>query len=113
QGSLCDGSTGQSYLLSVLDTMFVRSRWRRKGLAMQMLQDFCMSMPTQRVLGISYPISPSMYAVCKKYLEIHQEQRDRLYEVEAPGNWSQRRNVWLRVRVQHGPRHGEYALVMG
>lgn len=28
---------------------------------MQMLTDFCKSMPTEKVLGISYPISPSMY----------------------------------------------------
>ncbi|KAF4091551.1 hypothetical protein AMELA_G00038190 [Ameiurus melas] len=46
-----------------------------------------------------------MYGVCKKYLETHQEQRERLYEVEAPGNWSQRRNVWLSILVQHQPTH--------
>ncbi|MCJ8733352.1 hypothetical protein PDJAM_G00222290, partial [Pangasius djambal] len=105
KGSLCNSCTGQSYLLPVLDTVFVRSHWRRNGLAMRMLQDFCTSMPTERVLGISYPISPSMYGVCKKYLEIHQEQRERLYEVEAPGNWSQRRNVWLSTLLQHRPTH--------
>ncbi|KAK3549238.1 hypothetical protein QTP70_034236, partial [Hemibagrus guttatus] len=105
KGSLCNGYTAHSYLLPVLDTVFVRSHWRRSGLGMQMLQDFCRSMPTERVLGISYPISPSMFGVCKKYLEIHQEQRDRLYEVEAPGNWSQRRNVWLSILLQHQPTH--------
>ncbi|XP_017322292.2 protein FAM169B isoform X1 [Ictalurus punctatus] len=107
KGSLCNRCTSQSYLLPVLDTVFVRRHWRRNGLAMQMLQDFCKSMPTDRVLGISYPISPSMYGVCKKYLETHQEQRERLYEVEAPGNWSQRRNVWLSILVQHQPTHNE------
>ncbi|XP_058244503.1 protein FAM169B isoform X2 [Hemibagrus wyckioides] len=107
KGSLCNGYTAHSYLLPVLDTVFVRSHWRRSGLAMQMLQDFCRSMPTERVLGISYPISPSMFGVCKKYLEIHQEQRDRLYEVEAPGNWSQRRNVWLNILLQHQPTHSD------
>ncbi|GAA6093522.1 protein FAM169B isoform X2 [Tachysurus ichikawai] len=103
KGSLCNGYTAQSYLLPVLDTLFVRSHWRRRGLALQMLQDFCRSMPTERVLGISYPISPSMYRVCKKYLEIHHEQREHLYEVEAPGNWSQRRNVWLNILLQQRP----------
>ncbi|KAK1784896.1 hypothetical protein P4O66_018331, partial [Electrophorus voltai] len=103
KGSLGSGFTGQSYLLPVLDTVFVRTHWRRRGLALHMLQDFCMSMPTETVLGISYPISPSMYAVCKKYLETHQEQRERLYEVEAPGEWSQRRNVWLNVQLQSHP----------
>ncbi|XP_036441358.1 protein FAM169B isoform X2 [Colossoma macropomum] len=105
KGSLCDGCTGQSYLLPVLDTVFVRTHWRRNGLALQMLQDFCVSMSKECVLGISCPISTSMYGVCKKYLETHQEQRERLYEVEAPGEWSQRRNVWLSIQLQHRPAH--------
>ncbi|XP_030622500.1 protein FAM169B isoform X2 [Chanos chanos] len=102
KGSLCDGYTGQSYLLPVLDTMFVRTHWRRKGLALRMLEDFCTSL-SEQALGISFPVSPSMYEVCRKYLEIHQEERDRLYEVEAPGDWSQRRNVWLSIQLQKGP----------
>ncbi|XP_076848311.1 protein FAM169B isoform X2 [Brachyhypopomus gauderio] len=105
KGSLCSSCSGQSYLLPVLDTVFVRTHWRRNGLALLMLQDFCTSAPAERVLGISYPISPSMYAVCKKYLEAHQEQRERLYEVEAPGEWSQRRNVWLNIQLQSRPTH--------
>ncbi|XP_072551682.1 protein FAM169B isoform X2 [Salminus brasiliensis] len=105
KGCLCNGSTGQSYLLPVLDTVFVRTHWRRNGLALQMLQDFCTSMPKENVLGISYPISSSMFGVCKKYLEKHPDQRERLYEVEAPGEWSQRRNVWLSIRRQLHPTH--------
>ncbi|XP_066541689.1 protein FAM169B [Hoplias malabaricus] len=105
KGSLCDGRTGQSYLLPVLDTVFVRSLWRRKGLALQMLKDFCASMPKETVLGISFPLSAGMCGVCKKYLERNQEQRERLYEVEAPGEWSQRRNVWLKIQLQHRPTH--------
>lgn len=38
--------------------------------------------------------------VCKKYLETNEEERDRLYEVEAPGEWTQRRNVWLNIQLQ-------------
>ncbi|XP_017552878.1 protein FAM169B isoform X1 [Pygocentrus nattereri] len=105
KGSLCDGCTGQSYLLPVLDTVFVRTHWRRNGLALQMLQDFCTSMSKESVLGISRPVSTSMYGVCKKYLETHKEQRERLYEVDAPGEWSQRRNVWLNIQLQHRPAH--------
>uniref|UniRef100_A0A8B9LDJ6 Family with sequence similarity 169 member B n=1 Tax=Astyanax mexicanus TaxID=7994 RepID=A0A8B9LDJ6_ASTMX len=103
KGSLCDGCTGQSYHLPVLDTVYVRSRWRKNGLGLQMLQDFCSSMPKESAIGISYPISASMFGVCKKYLETHQDQRERLYEVEAPGDWSQRRNVWLSIRLQLHP----------
>nr|XP_055029310.1 protein FAM169B isoform X3 [Misgurnus anguillicaudatus] len=104
KGSLCDGYTGQSYQLPMLDTVFVRSHWRRTGLALQMLEDFCLSQPTEGILGISFPMSPGMYGVCEKYLEIHKEERDRLYEVEAPGEWTQRRNVWLNIQLQKLPQ---------
>ncbi|XP_048024732.1 protein FAM169B isoform X1 [Megalobrama amblycephala] len=105
KGSLCDGCTGQSYQLPVLDTVFVRSHWRRTGLALQMLEDFCSSQPSEDILGISFPMSPGMYGVCKKYLWTHKEERDRLYEVEAPGEWAQRRNVWLKIQLRDLPKH--------
>lgn len=60
-GSLCDGYTGQSYQLPVLDTVFVRCHSRRTGLALQMLEDFCLSQPTEGILGISFPMSTGMY----------------------------------------------------
>ncbi|XP_016350161.1 protein FAM169B isoform X2 [Sinocyclocheilus anshuiensis] len=105
KGSLCDSCTGQSYQLPVLDTVFVRSHWRRTGLALQMLEDFCSSQPSEAILGISFPMSPGMLGVCKKYLEIHEDERERLYEVEAPGGWAQRRNVWLNIQLQDFPKH--------
>ncbi|KAL1256814.1 hypothetical protein QQF64_012359 [Cirrhinus molitorella] len=105
KGSLCDSCTGQSYQLPVLDTLFVRSHWRRTGLALQMLEDFCSSQPSETILGISFPLSPGMYGVCKKYLEIHKEDRDRLYEVEAPGGWAQRHNVWLNIQLRDFPKY--------
>uniref|UniRef100_A0A3B3Q8N7 Family with sequence similarity 169 member B n=1 Tax=Paramormyrops kingsleyae TaxID=1676925 RepID=A0A3B3Q8N7_9TELE len=86
----------QCYLLPVLDTVFVRSSWRRQGFALRMLGDFCSSFSNERVVGISYPVSADMYQpVCRKYLSTHDAEQERLYEVEAPGDWSQRRNVWL------------------
>lgn len=105
KGSLCDSCTGQSYQLPVLDSVFVRSHWRRTGLALQMLEDFCSSQPSEAVLGISFPMSPGMYGVCKKFLGIHKEERGRLYEVEAPGGWAQRRNVWLNIQLRDFPKH--------
>ncbi|XP_052388311.1 protein FAM169B [Carassius gibelio] len=105
KGSLCDSCTGQSYQLPVLDSVFVRSHWRRTGLALQMLEDFCSSQPSEAVLGISFPLSPGMYGVCKKFLGIHKEERGRLYEVEAPGGWAQRRNVWLNIQLRDFPKH--------
>lgn len=60
-GSLCDGTTSQCYLLPVLDTIFVQRKYRRGGLGMKMLHDFCQSFLAEDALGISCPISAAMY----------------------------------------------------
>ncbi|KAF7645193.1 hypothetical protein LDENG_00208640 [Lucifuga dentata] len=99
KGSLCGRWTGQCYLLPVLDTVMVRRRWRRRGFGLQMLEDFCSSFPKEEVLGVSSPLSPSMVAVCRKFLQQHKEHQERLYEVEAPGGWTQWRNIWLNIKL--------------
>lgn len=38
-------------------------------------------------------------AVCRRFLQQHEEYRDRLYEVEAPGSWTQRQNIWLNIQL--------------
>ncbi|XP_029009687.1 protein FAM169B isoform X2 [Betta splendens] len=101
KGSLCDSWSGHCYPLSILDTVLVRSSWRRRGLGLQMLEDFCSSFPTEEFLGLSSPLSPSMVAVCRRFLQQHEDLQQRLYEVEAPGTWTQRRNIWLNIRLGH------------
>lgn len=56
--------------------------------------------------GVKWSGSP-VCSVCRRFLELHEEHRDRLYEVEAPGDWSQRRNIWLSIQL------GRYSLSMG
>ncbi|XP_068169984.1 protein FAM169B [Antennarius striatus] len=104
KGSLCDSWSSQSYLLPVLDTVLVRKSWRRRGFGLQMLQDFCSLFNTETFLGVSAPLSPRMAAVCRRFLQQHEEHQERLYEVEAPGCWSQRRNIWLKLQL------GKYSL---
>lgn len=104
KGSLCDGWSSCCYLLPVLDTVLVRRSCRRRGFGLQMLQDFCSSFSTEEFLGVSSPLSPSMAAVFKRFLQKHQQYRERLYEVEAPGGWIQRRNIWLNIQL------GRYSL---
>uniref|UniRef100_H3AKJ8 Family with sequence similarity 169 member B n=1 Tax=Latimeria chalumnae TaxID=7897 RepID=H3AKJ8_LATCH len=99
KGTLCDGWTSQCYQLPVLDTLFVRRKHRRLGLGMKMLCDFCRSGSTEEALGISRPISVAMYKVCHKFLQSHPEEREHLWEVEAPGDWSQRSNIWLQIQL--------------
>ncbi|KAM4766778.1 protein FAM169B-like isoform 2-T2 [Cyanocitta cristata] len=103
KGSLCDGTTSQCYLLPVLDTIFVRRKYRRGGLGMKMLHDFCQSFLAEDALGISCPISAAMYQVCQKFLQAHLEEQKRLWEVEAPGDWSQRVNIWLKIQMESPP----------
>ncbi|KFQ80098.1 Protein FAM169B, partial [Phaethon lepturus] len=97
KGSLCDGTTSQCYLLPVLDTIFVRKKYRRGGLGMKMLHDFCQSFMAEDALGISCPISAAMYQVCQKFLQTYPTEQKRLWEVEPPGDWSQRVNIWLKI----------------
>ncbi|KAJ7402561.1 protein FAM169B isoform X1 [Pitangus sulphuratus] len=112
KGSLCDGTTSQCYLLPVLDTIFVRRKCRRGGLGMKMLRDFCQSFLAEDALGISCPISAAMYQgkwfdvdtlVCQKFLQAYPEEQKRLWEVEAPGDWSQRVNIWLKIQMELSP----------
>ncbi|XP_048723537.2 protein FAM169B isoform X2 [Caretta caretta] len=100
KGSLCDVNSCQCYLLPVLDTVFVRRKYRRCGLGMKILHDFCQSFGTEDALGISFPISADMYQVCQKFLQTHPEEQDRLWEVEAPGDWSQRVSIWLKIQLE-------------
>ncbi|XP_069322747.1 protein FAM169B-like [Eulemur rufifrons] len=99
KGSLCGDGTGACYLLPVFDTVFVRRKHRRQGLGMAMLQDFCETFPEDEALGISCPISPAMYQVCRQFLLARPEERGRLWEVEPPGAWGQRGNIWLKVQL--------------
>ncbi|KAM9753318.1 protein FAM169B isoform 2-T2 [Menidia menidia] len=103
KGSLCDGWSSCCYLLPVLDTVLVRRSCRRRGFGRLMLQDFCSTFPSEGVLGVSSPVSPSMAAVCRSFLQRHEEFRERLYEVEAPGGWAQRRNIWLSIQLGRYP----------
>uniref|UniRef100_A0A8C5UEK6 Protein FAM169B n=1 Tax=Malurus cyaneus samueli TaxID=2593467 RepID=A0A8C5UEK6_9PASS len=103
KGSLCDGATSQCYLLPVLDTIFVQRKYRRGGLGMKMLHDFCQSFLAEDALGISCPISAAMYQVCQKFLQAYPEEQKRLWEVEAPGDWSQRVNIWLKIQMEPSP----------
>lgn len=48
-------------MLPVLDTIYVRKKWRQQGFGMTMLQDFCQMFAQEVALGVSCPISANMY----------------------------------------------------
>ncbi|XP_033616889.1 protein FAM169B isoform X2 [Fukomys damarensis] len=107
KGSLCSKSTGACYLLPVFDTVFVRRAHRRQGLGTAMLRDFCDTFPRDEALGVSSPISPAMFQVCRHFLLACPEQRGRLWEVKAPGTLDQRINIWLQIQLQQEHCLGE------
>ncbi|KAM3925446.1 protein FAM169B-like [Leptodactylus fuscus] len=102
KGSLCDISS-QCYMLPVLDTIYVQKKWRRHGFGMVMLQDFCQTFSKEVALGISSPISAEMYHVCGRFLADNAKEQDRLWEVDPPGDWSQRTNIWLQIQLGETP----------
>ncbi|XP_036025347.1 protein FAM169B [Onychomys torridus] len=105
KGSLCGNSTSACYLLPVFDTVFVRRKNRCQGLGTAMLRDFCDTFREDEALGISCPISPAMCKVLKQFLLTHPGERGRLWEVEAPGAWDQRVNIWLNICLQEAGLH--------
>ncbi|MBZ3871595.1 Soluble lamin-associated protein of 75 kDa [Sciurus carolinensis] len=59
-GSICASFLTQSYQLPVLDTMFVRKKFRGKDFGLHMLEDF-VDCFTEDALGLRYPLSSLMY----------------------------------------------------
>lgn len=79
----------QNYQLPVLDTMFIRKKYRGKDLGLHMLEDFVDSF-TEDALGLRYPLSSLMYTASKQYFEKYPGDHELLWEVEGVGHWHQR-----------------------
>ncbi|NXC66523.1 F169A protein, partial [Anhinga anhinga] len=60
KGSICSSYRGQSYKLPVLDTIFVRKKYRGKDSGLIMLEDFVDSF-NEEFLGLRYPLLPFVY----------------------------------------------------
>ncbi|XP_057397419.1 soluble lamin-associated protein of 75 kDa isoform X2 [Balaenoptera acutorostrata] len=88
-GSICASFLTQSYQLPVLDTMFVRKKYRGKDFGLHMLEDFVDSF-TEDALGLRYPLTSLMYLACNQYFEKYPGDHELLWEVEGIGHWYQR-----------------------
>ncbi|XP_078027139.1 uncharacterized protein LOC117253156 isoform X3 [Epinephelus lanceolatus] len=97
-GSLCNSFSTRSYQLPVMDSIFVRKCQRGKGFGLQMLEDFVLSFK-EDCLGLRYPLSPSMYKVCEKYLCQYPGDTGLLWEVEGIGGPNQRTNIASRIQA--------------
>ncbi|XP_038661410.1 soluble lamin-associated protein of 75 kDa isoform X2 [Scyliorhinus canicula] len=104
-GSKCDNFLTQCYQLPILDTIFVRKKHRGKGLGLQILEDF-VDCFTEDSLGLKYPLSPSMYGVCRKYLNNYPDDHSLLWEVEGIGHPFQRFCIADRLLTHTSPVKG-------
>ncbi|CAF92134.1 unnamed protein product, partial [Tetraodon nigroviridis] len=96
-GSLYNPFSSGTYQLPVMDSIFVRKGHRGKGSGLLMLKDFVLSFPGDS-LGLKYPLSQSMYQVCKKYLHQYPESTDLLWEVKRTGGPHQRTNIASKIQ---------------
>ncbi|NXJ09574.1 F169A protein, partial [Odontophorus gujanensis] len=77
------------YQLPVLDTMFVRKKYRGKDVGLMMLEDFVESF-TENSLVVSLFF---FFPACKQYCEKYPGDNNLLYEVEGAGLWFQRKSI--------------------
>ncbi|KAM6363010.1 soluble lamin-associated protein of 75 kDa [Pluvialis apricaria] len=96
-GSPCNSYHNQCYKLPVLDTVFVRKKYRGRDSGLIILEDFVKSFP-EEALGLRYPLSSFVYTACKQYLEKYTVDPKLLWEVEGPGYWFQRTNIMARCQ---------------
>ncbi|NXB23319.1 F169A protein, partial [Rhagologus leucostigma] len=99
-GSVCSSLVHQKYKLPVLDTMFVRKKYRGKDSGLIMLEDFVDSF-TEEPLGLRYPLSSFIYTACKQYLEKYPEDKNLLWQVEGGGDWFQRKSIMSIVQKEN------------
>ncbi|CAL8069210.1 unnamed protein product [Orchesella dallaii] len=92
RGSL-DLETMEWYSMAVLDTLFIRKPCRRNGYALSSLKDLLLEFPDQNV-GLSFPISQSMKKVASKYLNLHPNDRMKLWEITGCGSEGNCQNLW-------------------
>ncbi|KAM9360150.1 soluble lamin-associated protein of 75 kDa-like [Symphorus nematophorus] len=97
-GSLCNSISTRSYQLPVMDSIFVRKCQRGKGFGLKMLEDYVLSFKEDS-LGLRYPLTKSMYKVCKKYMCQYPEDTDLLWEVESIGAPNQRTNIASKIQA--------------
>lgn len=94
KGKLINLFLSDTWQMNVLDTIFVRKRYRHQGLACRMLEHFLDLYPKQDV-GLSYPVEESMLSICKKVLSQRPADKLRMWECREPGYPYQRRSIWL------------------
>ncbi|XP_058231484.1 uncharacterized protein fam169aa isoform X2 [Hemibagrus wyckioides] len=98
EGSLCPKFLTHRYQIPVMDTIFIRKDHRGHGHGLHMLEDFIVSY-RQEIMGLSCPLSPAMYKVCKKYLSLHPGDTELLWEIVDVGSPFQRTQIARKLQA--------------
>ncbi|XP_034241298.1 soluble lamin-associated protein of 75 kDa-like isoform X2 [Thrips palmi] len=100
--------TVESYAMMTIDTIFVRSSYRRRGHVRTLLEALSESHDD---LGFSQPISDSMVKVLSRFLVDSKVHRRRFWEISGAGNEGCRKLVWYTIRHKYMARSSNHDLV--
>ncbi|XP_027001505.2 myb-like protein X isoform X2 [Tachysurus fulvidraco] len=98
EGSLCKTFLTHRYQIPVMDTIFIRKDYRGHGHGLQILEDFIVSF-RQEIMGLSYPLSPAMFKVCKKYMSLYPDDTELLWEIVGVGSPFQRIQIARKLQA--------------
>nr|CAD7591865.1 unnamed protein product [Timema genevievae] len=95
KGTLIE-NTDEKYAMHMLDTAYIRTTHRRQGHGLSILIDLLQGRVGQD-MGLSSPISRSMWRVLKRFLRDFPEWRENLWEMEGAGKEGNRKLIWLSL----------------
>ncbi|XP_046697798.1 uncharacterized protein fam169aa [Silurus meridionalis] len=98
EGTICSHYLTKCYDLPIMDTIFVRKCHRSNGYGLQMLEDFVWSFKND-CIGLQRPLSPAMYKVCEKYLNLHPQDTKLLWETNGTGCSFQRSQIARKLQA--------------
>ncbi|XP_026280389.1 soluble lamin-associated protein of 75 kDa isoform X2 [Frankliniella occidentalis] len=87
--------TSEKYAMFTIDTIFVRSSYRRRGHVKTLLLALSES---HNDIGFSQPVSDSMVKVLWKFLTENRDHRRRFWEISGAGNEGCRKLLWYILR---------------
>ncbi|XP_043495878.1 soluble lamin-associated protein of 75 kDa-like isoform X2 [Polistes fuscatus] len=90
-------STNERYTMPVLDTAYIRSKYRNKGFGTEILFDMIKRFPNEDI-GFSKPISDNMLKVLQKFLRNYKEYRLRFWEIADWDIYDSQKLIWFGVR---------------
>ncbi|XP_012232893.2 soluble lamin-associated protein of 75 kDa-like [Linepithema humile] len=90
-------STKERYTMPVVDTAYIRSEYRNRGLGTEILFDVIKRFPNEDI-GFSKPISSGMLKILKTFLSSHKEYRLHFWEIVDCDIGGSQQLIWCRLK---------------